>query len=154
MPSLGQWGADEARARHRVRPPRVRIYWNGPLGTASTPIRIGAAGRVNGPVGFSDAPVLEDPVIVFEVLRPNPSTTGHIEKNQEYRDTQSIQRYVILEQTREAATVFSRAGDDRIGHILVGGIVLTLPEIGAALPLRDLYEGVVVPAREGSTAAG
>ncbi len=124
-------------------------------------LKILVAGRVRYPDAFvvcsrldPDALVVEDPVIVFEVLSASTSTTDRIEKNQEYRDTPSIQRYVILEQTRQAATVFSRAGDDWVGHILVGDVVLPLPEIGAVLPLRDLYEGVAFSAREGSASAG
>jgi hypothetical protein len=50
-----------------------------------------------------------------------------IDKNQEYRDTPSIQRYV--EQTKIAATVFHRNGDDWVGHLQIGETVLNLPEI-------------------------
>jgi hypothetical protein len=49
---------------------------------------------------------------------------------------------VILEQSRPAATVFSRAGDDWVGHILLGETDLPLPEIEMTLPLTELYEGV------------
>ncbi len=48
----------------------------------------------------------------------------------------------MLEQTRPAATVFSRAGDDWVGHVLTGGAVLAMPEIGADLPLADLYSDI------------
>lgn len=48
----------------------------------------------------------------------------------------------MLEQTRQAATVFARAGDDWVGHVLTGGAVLSMPEIGVELPLADLYAGI------------
>ena len=56
-------------------------------------------------------------------------------------------RYVMLEQDRMAATVFSRAGDDWVGHLLFGPeAVLALPEVGIdAIRLPDLYEGVTLP---------
>jgi Uma2 family endonuclease len=56
--------------------------------------------------------VITDPVVIFEVLSPSTATTDHIVKKQEYRDTPSIQRYVMLEQDRQAATVFARTDDD------------------------------------------
>jgi len=95
--------------------------------------------------------VVADPVVVFEVLSPSTSTTDRIVKNQEYRDTPSIQRYVMLEQDRQAATVFARAGDDWVGHVLSGDVALAMPEIGVDLPLAELYEGVsfAVPEPEG-----
>ncbi len=86
--------------------------------------------------------VVTDPVVVFEVLRPSTSTTDHIVMNQEYRDTPSIQRYVMLEQDCQGATMFARAGDDWVGHVLSDDAVLAMPEIGVDLPGAELYEGV------------
>jgi Uma2 family endonuclease len=86
--------------------------------------------------------VVTDPVVVFEVLSPTSSTTDRIVKNQEYRDTPSIRRHVMLEQDRQAATVFDRVGDDWAGHVVSGDVVLAMPEIGIELPLAELYEGV------------
>jgi len=86
--------------------------------------------------------IIPDPIVVFEVLSSTTASTDRIEKNEEYRTTPSIQRYVMLEQTRQAATVFSRAGDDWVGHVLTGDAVLAMPEIGVDLPLGDLYAGI------------
>jgi len=86
--------------------------------------------------------VVADPVVVFEVLGPSTYSTDHIVKNQEYRDTLSIQRYVMLEQDRQGATVFARAGNDWVGHVVSGDVVLAMPEIGVELSLAELYEGV------------
>jgi Uma2 family endonuclease len=80
--------------------------------------------------------------IVFEVLSPSTSGVDRFEKNQEYRDTPSIQRYVILEQDRLAATVFNRENSDWTGHLVTGEIDLSLPEIGISIPLAEIYEGV------------
>jgi hypothetical protein len=44
--------------------------------------------------------------------------------------TPSIQRYVILEQDRQAATVFSRDQDDWAGHLIADDAELAMLEIG------------------------
>jgi Uma2 family endonuclease len=89
--------------------------------------------------------VVEDPVVVFEILSPSTATIDRIVKNQEYRGTPSIQRYVMLEQDQQAATIFTRAGDDWVGHVLSGEVPLDMPEIGISVPLAELYEGVEFP---------
>src|SRR5271156_2617427 len=71
------------------------------------------------PVSF-DASVVDDPVIVFEVLSDGTSKTDLIDKNREYRATPSIQRYVILQQTHRAASVFVRRGNDWLSEVVVG----------------------------------
>jgi Uma2 family endonuclease len=115
-----------------------------------TELKIEVAGRIRYPDGFvvcsaiaNDATVVRDPVVVFEILSPGTATTDRIEKNEEYRATASIQRYVMLEQDRIAATIFSRAGDDWVGHVFVGDAPLAMPEIGIEVPLSEFYEGLV-----------
>ena len=112
-------------------------------------LKILVAGRVRYPDAVvtcspvtNDADTIPDPVVVFEVLSSSTAGTDRIEKNEEYRATTSIQRYVMLEQTRQAATVFARVGDDWVGHILVGGMSLAMPEIAVDLPLGDIYLGI------------
>ena len=90
----------------------------------------------------SSATVVTDPVVVFEVLSDSTARTDHFVKNQEYRDTRSIQRYVMLEQDSMGATVFARVGDDWVGHVLGADAVLDMPEIGISVPLVELYDGV------------
>ncbi len=90
-----------------------------------------------------NATVVTEPVVVFEVLSPSTASIDHFVKNQEYRDTPSIQRYVILEQDFIGATVFARAGDDWVGHVLGANAVVAMPEIGIEMPLTEFYEGVV-----------
>ena len=80
--------------------------------------------------------------MVFEILSPSTAFIDRGVKNEEYRDTPSVQRYVMLEQDRQATTVFTRVADDWVGHILSGSAVLDMPETGISIPLPDLYEGV------------
>ncbi len=55
----------------------------------------------------NDTDIVPNPVVVFEVLSAGLASTDRIEKNGEYRATPSIQRHVMLEQTRLAAMLFS-----------------------------------------------
>jgi Uma2 family endonuclease len=93
-----------------------------------------------------DATVVNDPVVVFEVLSPSTASVDHVVKNQEYRDTPSIQRYVMLEQDFVGGIMFARVGDDWLGHVLGSDAVLAMPEIGIELPLAELYEGLALTA--------
>jgi Uma2 family endonuclease len=112
-------------------------------------LKILAAGSVRYPDAFvvcspvhDKATFVTDPVVVFEIISPSTSGVDRIIKNQEYRDTPSIQRYVILEQDRQAAMVFSRDHGDWAGHVISGDTVLAMPEIGVSIALADLYAGV------------
>jgi hypothetical protein len=63
-------------------------------------------------------------------------------KNDEYRRTPSVQRYVMLEQDLPAATVFAREGERWVGTLHNGDAVLAMPEIGIEIPLAEFYEGL------------
>jgi Uma2 family endonuclease len=86
------------------------------------------------------ATVVSEPVVVFEVQSPSTANIDNFVKNREYRDTPSIQRYVMLDQDQIGANVYARVGDDWVGHLLGAGDVLAMPEIGIELPLAGLYE--------------
>ena len=89
--------------------------------------------------------IAQDPVVVFEVVSDSTGGTDRITKNFEYRNTPSIQRYVILEQAKIGAEVFTRAGDDWAGRIQGSGSVLHIPEAGIEIPLDELYTGLDLP---------
>lgn len=92
------------------------------------------------------ATLLRDPVVVFEVLSRGTARTDRMVKNRDYASTASVRRYVMLEQGTVGATMFERAGEEWIGRILSEGDVIAMPEIGIAVPLAELYEGVDVSA--------
>ena len=126
----------------RVRPPCF-VYNND--------LRLEVAGSVRYPdvyvacgVIANDAKRGEEPRVVFEVLSPSTAGMDQIVKNAEYRATPSIRRYVMLAQDGVGATVFERQGEAWVGS-LVAGLegVLEMPEIGVAVPLREVYRGVV-----------
>jgi Uma2 family endonuclease len=124
-------------------------------------LKIQVAGRIRYPDAFivcspvpSGATVVHDPVVVFEILSPGTSYKDRIEKNREYRATPSIQRYVILEQSRPAATVYIRAGDEWVADVLVGEAELALPEIDSNIPLSEVYEGVPLAPESDAAVSG
>jgi Uma2 family endonuclease len=112
-------------------------------------LKIEVAGKIRYPDGFivcsplaNTETVVRDPAVIFEVLSPSTSGKDRIVKNREYQATPSVQRYVILEQDRIAATVFTRVEGDWIGHVLTEDAILSMPEIGIELPLAELYESI------------
>jgi Uma2 family endonuclease len=112
-------------------------------------LKILVAGRIRYPDAFvvctpgaSDAKVVADPVVVFEVLSESTAREEIFAKNAEYRATPSIQRYVILEQTQAAAVVFARKGEDWISEVVTDDGVLRMPEIGIEVPLAELYADI------------
>jgi Uma2 family endonuclease len=87
--------------------------------------------------------VVTDPVVIFEVVSESSVTTDFVTKNAEYRATPSVQRYVVLQQTKAAAAVFSRKGDDWLADLLSGeDAVLRMPEIGIEIPISEIYRRV------------
>jgi Uma2 family endonuclease len=124
----------------------------GPCRMYGSDLKILAAGAIRYPDAFvvcTPVPrgtlVVTDPVIVFEVLSPGTSSVDLLEKNRQYRATQSIQRYVILEQGRQSATFYRRAGDLWIADFVSGEGELALPEIGVTVSLAELYHDVQFP---------
>lgn len=115
-------------------------------------LKIEVAGSIRYPDAFvvcspvaANATVVKEPVVIFEVLSPSTSGTDRIIKAREYRETSSVQRYVILEQRMAAATVFSRDGGDWVARVIGEGGILEMPEIGVSLPLAEIYEGLEIP---------
>ena len=122
--------------RLRGKPCRVR----GPT------LKIDVMGRMRYPDAFvycTPVPpgetVIKQPVVVFEVLSPGTSRIDRIERLREYQATDSIRRYVILEQDSIAATVYSRHGADWDARALIARDVLRMPEIDVEIPLSDIY---------------
>jgi Uma2 family endonuclease len=81
-------------------------------------------------------------VAVFEVVSPSSSRTDRIEKLREYQNVTTIRRYVILESTSVGMTVYSRADGENpwTATALTGDEVLSIPELGIAVPVAEFYE--------------
>jgi Uma2 family endonuclease len=112
-------------------------------------LKIEVAGSSRYPDGFvvcspvdNTQTIIPDPVVIFEVLSPSTASADRTVKTREYQATPSVQRYVMLEQDRMAATVYVRADGEWNVHILLDDAVLGMPEIGVEVPLAELYEGL------------
>ena len=133
---------------------------NGPCRVHSGGMKIEVAGRIRYPDASvvcspvqPKGKVILDPVIVFEVESESTALIDQTDKNEEYSDTPSIQRYVMLSQNAVFATVFARAGGAWTGSITKGADTpLLLPEVGVQLPLGLLYQRLSFgqPAGDGS----
>ncbi|MCK8787573.1 Uma2 family endonuclease [Roseomonas sp. NAR14] len=99
-------------------------------------------GTVSCTKAASDSMTVPEPVVIFEVLSRSTASTDHITKNREYASITSVQRYVMLEQERIGATVFSRSEAGWKGDVLADDAILVMPEIGIEVPLLELYEGL------------
>jgi Uma2 family endonuclease len=97
------------------------------------------------------AQVIGNPVVVFEVPSESTSRTDRIEKVREYQATQSILRYVILEQDSVGAMVFERRDNSWAASTLTEGDRLFMPEIGIEIPLAELFADPHRPAMQPST---
>jgi Uma2 family endonuclease len=110
-------------------------------------LKIEVAGRIRYPGAFvvcSPAPrsatVITNPVVNFDVLSDGTAHDDLVLKNAEYRQTPSVQRYVILQQTHPGAIVFARKGEDWVTELLSGdGAMMRMPEIGIEIPVAELY---------------
>lgn len=116
-------------------------------------LKVEVAGRIRYPDAFvvcTPVPprdtVVVDPVVVFEILSAGTASNDLVIKNAEYRDTPSIHRYVVLQQTAAAAAVFTHRGGEWATDLVAGGdAVLHLPEIGIEIPLSEIYADVEFP---------
>ncbi len=113
-------------------------------------LKIEVAGSIRYPDAFvvctpvaQTASLVKLPVVVFEVLSPSTATVAFTEKHDEYRDTPSVMRYVILRQDRIHATVFTRSGSGWSRDVLMDGEMLALSEIGIEIPMAEFYEDLV-----------
>jgi Uma2 family endonuclease len=89
------------------------------------------------------ATVVTEPVVIFEILSDSSATTDFVTKNAEYQATQSVQRYVILQQSGAMAAVFSRdTGEWAAADLSGADASLNMPEIGLSIPLTEIYAGV------------
>jgi Uma2 family endonuclease len=84
------------------------------------------------------------PVLIAEVLSPSSLAIDFAEKAEEYRALPSLGVYLVLAQDEPRAWLWTR---DEAGWSGARGIegreaTIDLPQLGAPLPMRDLYAGI------------
>jgi Uma2 family endonuclease len=112
-------------------------------------LKVQVVGRIRYPDAFvtctpraNNETIVTDPVVIFEIISNESDRRNRITKNEEYRLTPSIQRYVMLEPDEPAAMVFAREGERWVGTLHKGDAILAMPEIGIEIPLAEFYEGL------------
>ncbi len=84
---------------------------------------------------------LTRPVMLFEVISPETEEVDRREKRLAYRTIPDVKMYLILEQSRIAATVLRAAERGWQAELLEGvSARLALDLVGLTLPLGQLYE--------------
>lgn len=87
------------------------------------------------------------PAVVIEVLSESTRRTDLGEKKDAYLSIPSLKVLILAESDRAYVLVFRRSKDGGFTSEEYAGIeaAIELPEIGAKLPLADLYDGVKLP---------
>jgi len=90
----------------------------------------------------SNATVVADPIVIFEVLSDSTAKNDRTTKLMEYRSLPSVQRYVMLEQDQALATVITRVGTGWSLEVLDANGTLSMPEIDVEIAMAELYDGL------------
>ena len=86
--------------------------------------------------------IVTDPVVVFEIISPSTARDDKTTKLIEYRSLPSVQRYAMIEQDEMLVTIIARTDTGWSFEILDANGTIAMPEIGIAIPMADLYEGL------------
>ena len=85
----------------------------------------------------------DEPVVIFEVLSKATRRIDEGEKKDAYLAIPSLRVYALVEQESAAIVVFRKVNAKFEREVISGtGAVLSLAEVGAELPLAEIYEGV------------
>jgi Uma2 family endonuclease len=120
-----------------------------PFGPEAGLSTIGEAVRYpDAMISCADAPgedrVVPGVVVVFEVLSPSSGYIDRVVKLREYQAVPSIRRYLIVESSAAVITVLERAEADHpwTATAVAAGDMLSIPEVGIEVPVREIYENV------------
>ena len=98
--------------------------------------------------------VLTNPTVLFEVLSPTTEGYDRGEKFRRYREIQSLSDYVLVSQEQPSVEIYSRRGDTwQLSEAYGLGSAITIPSLGIALSLAEVYEKVEFPAPQSEAEA-
>ena len=90
--------------------------------------------------------IVTEPTAVVEVTSPSTRATDRREKLDAYQRIPSLRSYVIVEQRRRHALVYTRVDDgDWARDEVVGAGDVTMPALDARLSLDEIYDDVPLP---------
>ena len=146
---VGGTEAHELIAANVIFELKLRLR-GGPCRAYGGGMKIEVAGRIRYPDVLvvcspvqADRKLILDPVVVFEIESESTAMVDQMVKNDEYRATPSISRYVMLSQRSIAANIFTRVDEAWVGSLVTDSTaILAMPEIGIEVPLLALYDGL------------
>jgi Uma2 family endonuclease len=89
------------------------------------------------------------PRVVVEVLSPTTRDFATIDKLEEYKKVDSLERILVIEPNAPEVIVWTRGEGGTWQKTVCRGLsqAIEMPEIGVALPLKEIYDGVAFPTR-------
>ena len=81
-------------------------------------------------------------LVAFEILSPFTKRRDLMQKRDFYTSHPDLTHYIVIAQDRREVTVFARA-DNFTPSTLTDADVLQIPQLGAALPLADIYRDIL-----------
>lgn len=102
----------------------------------------------------SDTRILLNPILVVEVTSPSSIDNDRVSKRQYYEDVPSIRDYLIVDQHRRLAELYTRS--ETGWHLRTFSELddeIPLEALDCALPLRDIYQRIQFEEERPPTAA-
>lgn len=93
------------------------------------------------PIGASDH-FTRFPTVIFEVLSESTELTDRREKLTNYRQSDSLEEYVLVDQHRREVTLYRRSEAWSALRVTAETGVIELPSLHTSLPLAEIYEGL------------
>jgi Uma2 family endonuclease len=99
---------------------------------------------VCGDPQYQDKDILLNPIVVVEVLSPTTEQYDRGRKFQQYRQLESLQEYLLIEQDKPRIEHYLRQADNTwlLADAVGLDASLELPSIGCTLKLADVYQKV------------
>ena len=86
------------------------------------------------------------PLLVVEVISESTRRADEGEKRDGYLALGSLEQYLIVEPGRACVTVWRRTAERFVREVFLGlESVISLPTLGAELPLGEIYEEIMFP---------
>ncbi len=92
---------------------------------------------------------LTSPTVIIEILSDSTEIYDRNQKWDHYRKIKSLRHYILVSQYKLKVEIFSRTGEYGLYHyqVFVGlESVISIPDPGIELSLRDIYDGLKLPA--------
>ncbi len=86
---------------------------------------------------------LLNPILVIEVTSPSSIERDRVIKRETYRSVESIEAYIVIDQHRVLAELYTRAEEGwHLQEFSDLDAVVPLKTLGCALPLAEVYRGI------------